>query len=69
MNNERSLHYRQYTGQKWDDPANYDLVINTSRIPLAQAVDMIAALCAGSVPGHVSSRNNAGEALLRSASA
>lgn len=43
VNRERANHYRQYTGRKWDDAGNYDLVVNTSRIPLEQAVKAILA--------------------------
>ena len=38
---KRSNYYAFYTGKKWGDPQNFDLVINTSRIPLEQAADLI----------------------------
>ncbi len=41
VNRERANHYRRYTGRKWDDACNYDLVLNTSRIPIDRAVALI----------------------------
>lgn len=40
-NQGRSNHYWQYTGHKWKDPENYDLVINTSKIEIERAVELI----------------------------
>lgn len=37
----RKNYYAFYTGRTWGDPVNYDLVINTSRVPLEQAADLI----------------------------
>lgn len=40
----RSKYYNYYTdGKKWDNPFNYDIVINTGRMKRADAADMIAA--------------------------
>lgn len=33
--------YNYYSNQKWGDPQNYDLLINTSKLPIHQAVDLI----------------------------
>ncbi len=38
---KRGQYYEYYTGKKWGDPANYNLVINTSDITLEQAADII----------------------------
>jgi uncharacterized membrane protein YczE/cytidylate kinase len=40
-NNARERHYAHYTGGKWQDPAHYDLVINTAKIGVESAVDII----------------------------
>ena len=37
----RKRYYEYYTGQKWGDPRNYDLMINVSKISLETAADMI----------------------------
>lgn len=41
VNKERANHYRRYTGQRWGDTDNYDLVINTSRIGIDTTVEII----------------------------
>lgn len=41
INRHRAIHYEHYTGEKWGHPKNYDLMINTSRMPLAVACSMI----------------------------
>ena len=33
--------YSFYTGKTWGDPLNFDLTINTSRVPLEKAADLI----------------------------
>ena len=40
-NNTRERHYAHYTGGKWQDPSHYDLVINTAKIGVQSAVDII----------------------------
>jgi cytidylate kinase/uncharacterized membrane protein YczE len=40
-NNAREKHYAHYTGGKWMDPSHYDLVINTAKIGIDSAVDII----------------------------
>lgn len=40
-NKTREKYYNYYTGQKWGDPKNYDLMINTSKLLLSEAADMI----------------------------
>lgn len=37
----RRNYYSFYTGRTWGDPQNYDLVVNTSRLPLEKAADLI----------------------------
>lgn len=37
----RQSYYAYYTGQTWGDPKNYDLMINTSKISLEEAADLI----------------------------
>ena len=43
-NKSRIAHYEHYTGKKWGDPHNYDLVINTGCIPLQTACGLVADL-------------------------
>lgn len=38
---KRSSYFKFYTGNRWDDINNYDLVINTSKIGFDNAVDVI----------------------------
>lgn len=40
-NKTRERYYNYYTGQKWGDPLNYDLMINTSRYSIEKASDLI----------------------------
>ncbi len=40
-NNTREKHYNHYTDRKWLDPSHYDLVINTAKIGIDSAVDII----------------------------
>lgn len=37
----RADYYQYYTGQKWGEYSNYDMMINTSRIRLEDAADLI----------------------------
>lgn len=37
----RERYYNYYTGRKWGDPENYDMMINTSKIPLEDVAEMI----------------------------
>lgn len=37
----REQYYAYYTGRAWGDPQNYDLMINTSKISLEAAADLI----------------------------
>lgn len=37
----RERYYNYYTGRTWGDPQNYDMMINTSRISLEKAADLI----------------------------
>lgn len=46
INRARATHYEYYTGQRWDDPRNYDLMINTGSVTLEQACDIVAGMCA-----------------------
>ena len=38
---KRAEYYEYYTGEKWGKAENYDLVINTARVPLEKAADLI----------------------------
>ena len=40
-NKARERHYAHYTGEKWQDPSHYDLVINTAKIGIQSAADII----------------------------
>lgn len=40
-NRTRERYYNYYTGQKWGDPQNYNLMINTSRTGTEKTVDFI----------------------------
>nr|MBP7472347.1 cytidylate kinase family protein [Prevotella sp.] len=42
VNKSRANHYYKYTGHRWDDIHDYDLVINTSAVSYDGAVTMIA---------------------------
>lgn len=42
IDKNRASYYQFYTGRKWGDKLNYDLCINTSYIPIKEAVDGIA---------------------------
>ena len=37
----RQRYYNYYTGRTWGDPLNYDLMINTGKIDLEDAADLI----------------------------
>mgnify|MGYP003299180627 CR=1 FL=1 len=38
---QRASYYNYYTSKKWGDTASYDLCINTSKISIDHAVDLI----------------------------
>ncbi len=40
-NKARERHYAHYTGDKWQDPSHYDLVINTAKIGIESAANII----------------------------
>ena len=40
---KRARYYNYYTGKKWGDPVNYDLIVNTSKAPLDKIADAIIA--------------------------
>ena len=44
INRARANHYEYYTGRRWGDPHNYDLAVNTGRVGLETACDMIMEL-------------------------
>lgn len=44
INRARVAHYEYYTGNRWGDPHNYNLMINTGSIGLDAAADMIEGL-------------------------
>jgi len=43
-NDARKAHYEHYTGQRWGDPHNYDLMVNTSSMTFDLATRLIIAL-------------------------
>ena len=44
VDRNRSRYYTYYTGQKWGDRTNYDLMINTSTLSVKGAVHSLAEL-------------------------
>lgn len=44
INRARVAHYEYYTGSRWGDPHNYNLMINTASIGIDYATDMIAGI-------------------------
>jgi len=42
--NKRAFNYQYYTGRKWRDPTNYDLMINSSSLGFDATVDYIVEL-------------------------
>ena len=38
---KRARYYSYYTGQQWGEPSNYDLVVNTGKVPLDKSADAI----------------------------
>lgn len=44
VNRNRRMHCEYYTGERWDDPHRYDLVVNTGRMTLDDACLLIARL-------------------------
>lgn len=42
VNKGRSNHYFQYTGRRWTDAHDYDLVLNTSKLGINRCADIIA---------------------------
>ena len=41
VNSGRANHYRRYTGRQWTDIGEYDLMLNTDRVGIEGAVDII----------------------------
>ena len=41
VDEQRRSYYAYYTGRKWGVPQNYDMMINTSKITLEEAADLI----------------------------
>lgn len=44
IDRNRKRYYDFYTGQEWGKRINYDILINTSRIPIKNIVSELAAL-------------------------
>ena len=38
---KRANYYKHYTNQKWGDPENHDMIINTSKMTLDEAANVI----------------------------
>jgi len=53
VNTGRSNHYFQYTGRHWTDARDYDLVVNTSKVGMERAIQIIVE----SVSTHSLNRN------------
>ena len=49
-NMRRGIYFETFTGQKWDDLKNYDLCLNTDRLPLEESLEHILDLAAGKQP-------------------
>ncbi|MDE6324171.1 MAG: cytidylate kinase family protein [Paramuribaculum sp.] len=45
-NELRIRHYQHFTGRRWGNPHNYQLMVNTGSVPVGTAVDLIATLYA-----------------------
>ena len=43
LDRARAAYYKYYTGKVWDDPANYDLCINTTKHSFEETVEIILA--------------------------
>ena len=43
LDRARAAYYKYHTGKTWDDPANYDLCINTSKYGFERTVEIILA--------------------------
>lgn len=41
IDKSRAAYYKYYTGNEWNDPLNYDLCVNTSKVGFDGAVDII----------------------------
>ena len=41
IDKSRAAYYKYYTGKEWNDPVNYDLCINTTKVGFDGAVDII----------------------------
>lgn len=45
VNRSRRAHYEYYTGQKWEAPDHYDLMVNTGVVPVEKVCDILVSLC------------------------
>lgn len=45
INRNRRTHYEYYTGQKWETPDHYDLMVNTGVVPVEKVCDILVSLC------------------------
>lgn len=41
IDKERAAYYWRYTGKRWDDVENYDLVLNSTKTGIDKVVKMI----------------------------
>ena len=44
-NRDRISHYQHFTGQRWGDAHNYDIVINTAFVSIPLAAELIVDIC------------------------
>lgn len=44
VNRARIAHYEYYTGERWGEPHHYDVTVNTSKVGLGDAAELVARL-------------------------
>ncbi len=45
IDHRRKHYYEYYTGRRWGDMNNYDLVIDSSKFDIDEIVDMLEIIC------------------------
>lgn len=56
INKARITHYQHYTGQKWGDPHQYDLTINTGSMDMQTACNLVSQLYRSKLSQHDAER-------------